>query len=345
MKVCLASTSGGHLAQLEALAPAFVGHDAYLVTVRSAQAAWTFPQFPKFFVHQILRNPTGFFVNSFQSLTTLLREKPSVVVTTGAGDALPTAVFAASLGIPVLFVESMARVTRPSLFGRLVHRFAALTVIQWPGLADQYRGAVLAMPIFRPKSRVARPRSAASIVVLTGTHSQGFDRLLQAIDEMLANHEIQASVFAQIGHASYIPREYRYLRFMPHRDLVEHIREADLVITHDGAGSIGDALQLDKPILVIPRSSSKGEVSYRSKSDLARELAKLGWIRLVPDLRSLAVEIRDLKNDPSRLLPPYAPEVIDFVENFLNSLSEVPTNRIPSSAVHVKTQSQVGEHD
>src|SRR5207249_11747019 len=74
--ICLASTSGGHLAQLEAIATSLGTYDFYLVTVASAQAQSVFLGTRKHYVHRILRNPIGFVVNAAQSMGILFRERP-----------------------------------------------------------------------------------------------------------------------------------------------------------------------------------------------------------------------------------------------------------------------------
>lgn len=318
--ICLASTAGGHLAQLEAISASLQEYDLYLVTVRSPQALSVFPKTRKSYVHQILRNPVGFVLNAAKSVEILIRERPCAVVTTGAGDALPTALWAACLGIPVVFVESMARTKNPSLFGRIINHFAQLTVIQWAALLNSYERAVLAAPIFRPRGTRHRLPQVPEIVVLTGTHSRGFDRLLASIDELLERGELEANVFAQIGHAAYRPRNYRYLDFLPRDSLLEHLHNADVIVTHDGAGSIGDAFRMGKPVVVVPRRTSYGEVSYRSTVDLGQELARLGWVTLVSNPLELAKEIRQLnEKSPAEALPP-APEVGEVVRQFLDSL-------------------------
>src|SRR3989442_115205 len=94
IKICLISTSGGHLAQLATLADATKGQEAYLVTVPSPHTRSVLPGLPRFYVRQVLRNPMNLLINAFQSLRIILRERPRAVITTGAGDALPTVFFA-----------------------------------------------------------------------------------------------------------------------------------------------------------------------------------------------------------------------------------------------------------
>ena len=325
--ICLASTSGGHLAQLEAIATSLGTYDFYLVTVASAQAQSVFLGTRKHYVHRILRNPIGFVVNAAQSMGILFRERPKAVITTGAGDILPTAIGAACLGIPVVFVESMARTSKPSLFGRIVNRFAQLTVIQWPALSHSYVNAAVAAPIFRPRETRQTLPPVPEIVVLTGTHVRGFDRLLASIDEMLESNELKANVFAQIGHTGYRPRNYRYVDFLPRAELLAVVRAADLVVTHDGAGSIGDAFCEGKPVVVVPRMKVHGEVSYHTTADLAHELAKLGWVTLVANPRDLSKVIAQLRGGLTTAEVPTAPEVGAVVHHFLTTLS--PTSEEP----------------
>src|SRR5437867_711663 len=138
MKVCLVSTAGGHLAQLAALAPAAHGHDCYLVTVPSPHVRSILPGMRRYFVRQIARNPANSVANFVQSLRILLKERPDAVITTGAGDALPTVFLAAAIGSTIIFVESLARVDRPSLFGRLIQRWCDAVMVQWPELKNSY---------------------------------------------------------------------------------------------------------------------------------------------------------------------------------------------------------------
>src|SRR3546814_7123917 len=60
--------------------------------------------------------------NMWASLRHTLRERPDVVISTGAGSALFTALFGRMTGAKFVLIESFARVRAPSLFGRMVHR-------------------------------------------------------------------------------------------------------------------------------------------------------------------------------------------------------------------------------
>jgi len=295
------STVGGHLAQLAVLAEALTDHDTYLVTVPSPQAESALPGIRRYVVRQILRNPAAFLANAVQSLRIFLRERPDVIVTTGAGDALPTTLIAAALGAPVVFVESFARVRRPSLFGRLARRWCDLVLFQWPALEAAYPRGTRVAPLFQFGATV-RPPATPALLILTGTHTRGFERLLEAVDSLVQQGRLANRVSAQIGHSRYVPRNYPCFRFLPHDDLMREIDRADVVITHDGSASIGESLSRGRPTVVVPREVAHGEVSYGSEQQLARHLAALGYVVLLEEPSDLPTVLENLRIE--RAIPP-----------------------------------------
>jgi beta-1,4-N-acetylglucosaminyltransferase len=62
------------------------------------------------------------------------REKPRAIVTTGAGVAVPFALVGRLAGAEVIYIESMARIAKPSLTGRLIYPIAHHFFVQWPDL-------------------------------------------------------------------------------------------------------------------------------------------------------------------------------------------------------------------
>lgn len=66
------------------------------------------------------------------------RERPRAIVTTGAGVAVPFAIIGWLAGVNVVYIESMARIAKPSLTGRLVYPIATHFFIQWPELQTHF---------------------------------------------------------------------------------------------------------------------------------------------------------------------------------------------------------------
>jgi len=69
-----------------------------------------------------------------------LRERPAVIISTGAAVGCLMALLGRLIGARVAWIDSVANTERLSLSGRLVRPFAHLVLTQWPQVAQQYKG-------------------------------------------------------------------------------------------------------------------------------------------------------------------------------------------------------------
>lgn len=142
LRVCLISSHGGHLRELLQATQGIPG-DAYFVTCRTKHTVAVLAGRRRYFVVDPHVSWAKYALNGLQSLWHVARERPDVVVTTGAGIAIPTVLLCRLLlRSRLVFVESAANVVTPSRTGRFLYRFADLFVVQWPGLLEHYPGAV-----------------------------------------------------------------------------------------------------------------------------------------------------------------------------------------------------------
>jgi UDP-N-acetylglucosamine transferase subunit ALG13 len=95
------------------------------------------------------------------------------------------------------------------------------------------------------------------IFVTVGTQLP-FDRLIKAIDHWAGENK-PVDVFAQIGPTKYEPQNIQWLQFLDAEAFQKRIEQADIIVAHAGMGSIITALQLGKPIVVMPRCADLGE--------------------------------------------------------------------------------------
>lgn len=82
------------------------------------------------------RSVKNLFRNLFVAWRVIREVRPKVVVTTGAGIAVPFAWVARLRGATVVYVESLARIEGPSLSYRLIAPIANRRYVQWPELAE-----------------------------------------------------------------------------------------------------------------------------------------------------------------------------------------------------------------
>lgn len=79
-------------------------------------------------------NPLSWIVGALLSAFIAIVEKPDVVISTGAGVVVFFCLFAKLLGAKLIFIESMAKIERPTLTARFLYPFADLFIVQWPNL-------------------------------------------------------------------------------------------------------------------------------------------------------------------------------------------------------------------
>ena len=146
-RVLAVASAGGHWVQLQRLAPALLAHDVAFVTtdpgyraeVRSAR------------VHVVndasRHSKLRLLLLAFRMLVILMRERPDVVVSTGAAPGYIALRLGRLVGARTIWIDSIANVEEMSLAGTFARRYADLWLTQWPHLASptgpRYEGAVL----------------------------------------------------------------------------------------------------------------------------------------------------------------------------------------------------------
>jgi UDP-N-acetylglucosamine:LPS N-acetylglucosamine transferase len=133
MKICIVSSCGGHLTEVRQLKAAFENYTHFYVLNDQAQLPDDM-QDRTFFIKHSERD-LGFLVNLWEAFQILRREKPDIILSTGAGPVVPFALLARLFGIYVIFVETITRVNKPSLTGRIMYRLAHRFYYQWRPLA------------------------------------------------------------------------------------------------------------------------------------------------------------------------------------------------------------------
>jgi beta-1,4-N-acetylglucosaminyltransferase len=143
IKIAIVSSCGGHLTEVRSLDSAYEGY-AHFYVLDDVIALPSDLQGKTHFVTHSERDWRTILV-WFQAFRILHRERPDVILSTGAGLVVPFAVFGRFLfGTRVIFVETMARVTQPSLTGRIMYRLAHNFFYQWEGLARFFPKGVFA---------------------------------------------------------------------------------------------------------------------------------------------------------------------------------------------------------
>ncbi len=101
-------------------------------------------------------------------------------------------------------------------------------------------------------------RGARVLIFVTVGAQMSFDRLIGWVDDW-AVAVGRDDVVAQIGPSDYVPRRLSVLPVLDPPEFRRTLASAECVVAHAGMGTILTALELGKPILVVPRRGDLAE--------------------------------------------------------------------------------------
>ncbi|WP_027955570.1 PssD/Cps14F family polysaccharide biosynthesis glycosyltransferase [Halobacillus kuroshimensis] len=152
LKVGLISSTGGHFSELMQLLSGVSAYDCFIVTEQNKISDAMHSEIHVHFLEQQERRKWSFFLTSmmnfYRSFQIFRIENPDVIISTGAGATVPLCLFAKLFGRKVVYIESFANITSPTLTGKILYRFSDKFYIQWEELQKYYPKAEYRGKIF-----------------------------------------------------------------------------------------------------------------------------------------------------------------------------------------------------
>jgi UDP-N-acetylglucosamine:LPS N-acetylglucosamine transferase len=146
--VLFVSSQGGHLTHLLALREWWEGHERVWVCPATPDVQDRLAGERVIESHSpTTRNIPNLLRNAALAMRLLRRERPALIVSAGAGVAVPFFVGAWLLKIPTVFIEVYDRVDTPTMTGRLCGPFTTRRLVQWKSQLDFYPDAQLVGPL------------------------------------------------------------------------------------------------------------------------------------------------------------------------------------------------------
>lgn len=134
------------------------------------------------------------------------------------------------------------------------------------------------------------------IFLTVGSWYRGFDRLVSAVDALKETGEISDDVIAQIGPGKYEPKHLSSMDFCSPDEFKRLVNEARFVIGHAGLGTIAVAIRQRKPIIVVPRKPSLGEISDDHQFLTAEQLEAEGKILVAREIEELPARLQEAES-------------------------------------------------
>lgn len=143
MKVCLVGSSGGHLAHLYMLKPFWKNTDRIWVTFDKVDAKAILKDermIPCYFPTN--RSLKALIINSIIAWRTLRKEKPDLIISSGAAVAVPFFYLGKLFGAKTIYIEVFDRIDKPTVTGKLVYPVTDRFIVEWEEMKKVYPKAI-----------------------------------------------------------------------------------------------------------------------------------------------------------------------------------------------------------
>lgn len=139
MKVCLVGSSGGHLTHLYMLKPFWTDKERFWVTFDKEDARSLLEGEKMYPCHYPTnRNLKNLIKNTALAWKLLRRERPQLIISTGAAVAVPFFWLGKLFGAKTIYIEVFDRIDAPTLTGRLVYPVTDRFIVQWEEMKKVY---------------------------------------------------------------------------------------------------------------------------------------------------------------------------------------------------------------
>lgn len=327
LKICLAASGGGHVRQLLDLAPVWSGHDYFFVTEDTALGVSLADKHRTYFVPHVavgqarlgapVKMVTGAIRSIFRSAKIIWRERPDVVISTGAGAVFFAVAWARLFGARTVVIESFARFDRPSIFSRVAAPWAHHLVVQSKALAPVYPQAKVFDPL-RILNSQAPPKKPLLFATVGATLP--FNRLVDTVAELKALGEIPEDVIIQTGIGGHSPGGVETVETLPFERIQELLHDASIVICHGGTGSLITALREGCHVIAMPRLMEKGEHYDNHQEEITSAFAARGLIAVANTPHELSEALKTVRTRTPVLATTDPAELVGYLEGILGKI-------------------------
>lgn len=143
MKVCLVGSSGGHLTHLYMIKPFWQDKDRFWVTFDKEDAKSLLEgekMYPCYYPTN--RSLKGLIINTMLAIKVLKKERPDLIISSGAAVAVPFFYIGKILGAKTIYIEVFDRINQSTLSGKMVYPVTDKFIVQWEEMKRIYPKAI-----------------------------------------------------------------------------------------------------------------------------------------------------------------------------------------------------------
>ncbi|HEM3678011.1 TPA: beta(1,3)galactosyltransferase EpsH [Streptococcus suis] len=155
------------------------------------------------------------------------------------------------------------------------------------------------------------------IFITLGSQKFQFNRLLQAVDELIEKGVIDDEVFAQVGYSDYEPKHFEYKQFLDREEFAAQEGKCNILITHGGTGAIIGAVKKGKKVIAVPRLAKYDEHVDDHQLQLIAQFKGQNLICGLEDVSELEEGLKFVKEHDFDEYQSNTKTIIDSIERFI----------------------------
>lgn len=139
IKVCMVGSSGGHLMHLYMLKPFWQNKRRFWVTFDKADARSLLKDEKMYSCYfPSNRSLKALVINTWKAIKILNKERPDLIVSTGAAPAIPFFYIGKLFGAKNIYIEVFDRINAPTLSGKICYPVADVFIVEWEEMKKVY---------------------------------------------------------------------------------------------------------------------------------------------------------------------------------------------------------------
>lgn len=149
LKICLVSSSGGHLTHMYMLKPFWQDKERFWVTFDKEDAR-SLLKGEKMYTcyYPSNRSLKALMINTVRAFKVLKKERPDLIISCGAAVAVPFFYVGKLFGAKLIYIEVFDRIDSSTLTGRLVYPITDRFIVEWEEMKKVYPKAINLGSIF-----------------------------------------------------------------------------------------------------------------------------------------------------------------------------------------------------
>ena len=155
------------------------------------------------------------------------------------------------------------------------------------------------------------------ILVVLGTQDKQFTRLLDTVEDCINKGFIKDRVVVQAGQTKYESKNMEIFDLLPAPEFEKLMDEADIIITHGGAGTILSEKKKGKRVIAAARLAKYKEHHNDHQKQIIGEFASKGYILELRDFNKLDVMLKKAKTFQPKKFESNTDNMIELIENYI----------------------------